>query len=202
MIEGESNAFAAEMNSDRLYLYVPPEEKTEVEAAGAHWDAESMCWYIGSGDDRTRFSKWLPDEYAGQDEEFSITSNEASVASATAPCQKCGSSIEVICIYCESGTILDEPLTQFTVSNIRAVDAALAAQLAPWPTFRESYSEIDQGICFANHCPRCGALQEDIYLHSEPEDPFFSIPHAAPGVVRLAPLAGRVRLSGDESYGI
>ena len=46
---------------------------------------------------------------------------------------------------CESDTVLDELLTQFTVSNIRAVDAALAAQLAPWPTFRESYCEIDQG---------------------------------------------------------
>jgi hypothetical protein len=190
------------MNSDRLYLYVPPEEKAEVETLGARWDAESMCWYIGSGDDRTRFSKWLPDEDAEQDEEFSITSDEAYVASAMVPCQACGSSIEVICICCESGTVLAEPLSQFTVSNIRAVDDALAAQLAPWPMFRESYSEIDQGSCFANHCPRCGALQEDLYLHSEPEDPFFSIPNAAPGTVRLTRLLGRVRLSGDESYGI
>jgi hypothetical protein len=91
-------------------------------------------------------------------------------------------------------------MRQFTVSHIRAVDAALAAQLAPWPTFRESYSEIDQWSCFANHCPRCGATQQDLYLHSEPEDPFFSIPRAAPGAVRLVPLTGRVRLSGDESF--
>jgi hypothetical protein len=200
VIEGESNPLAAEMNLDRLYLYVPPEEKAEVEAAGARWDAESMCWYIGSGDDRTRFSKWLPDEGPGQDEEFSIMSDEAHVASAMVPCQACGSSIEVICIHCESGTVLDEPLSKFTVSHIRAVDAALAAQLAAWPTFRESYSEIDQGSCFANHCPHCGGLQEDMYLHSEPQDPFFSIPRAAPGAVRLTPLAGRVRLSGDESF--
>lgn len=158
-----------------------------------------MCWYIGSGDDRTRFS-WLPDEDAERDEEFAITSDEAYVASAMAPCPACGSSIEVICIYCESGTVLDEPLTQFTVSHIRAVDDALAAQLAAWPTFREGYSESDQGSCFANHCPHCGAMQEDMYLHSEPEDPFFSIPRAATELVRLVPLAGRVRRSGDESF--
>jgi hypothetical protein len=45
-------------------------------------------------------------------------------------------------IYCESGTVLDEPPSQFAVSNIRAVDAVLA---------------------------RNGStLQEDLYLHSEP----------------------------------
>ena len=43
----------------------------------------------------------------------------------------------------------------------------------------ESYSEMDQASCFANHCPRCGAMQEDLYLHSEPDQPFFGIPEAA-----------------------
>jgi len=49
------------MKSDRLYLYVPPEEKGEVQALGASWDAESSCWYIGAGDDHARFSTWLPE---------------------------------------------------------------------------------------------------------------------------------------------
>lgn len=190
------------MHSDRVYLYVPPEEKAEVEALGARWDATSMCWYIGSEDDRTRFSKWLPDEDRAEDEEFSITSDQAYVASATVPCRSCGLTIEVICIYCESGTVLDEPLSKFTVSNIRAVDAALAPQLTRWPTFRQSYSEIDQTSYFANHCPRCGAMQEDMYLHSEPDQPFFGIPRAAHGAVTLTPLVGRVRLSGDEGFEI
>ena len=53
---------------------------------------------------------------------------------------------------------------------------------------------------FANHCPHCGSLQEDLYLHSEPDQPFFSIPRAAPGAVRLTRLEGRVELSGDESF--
>lgn len=75
------------MSLDRLYLYVPPEERAEVETPGASWDAESMCWYIGSADDRTRFLKWLPDEKAAQHEDFSITPDEAYVASATVPCR-------------------------------------------------------------------------------------------------------------------
>ena len=189
------------MKSDRLYLYVPPEEKGEVQALGASWDAESSCWYIGAGEDRERFSAWLPEPGSGQeDEEFSISSEAAYVAAATVACWKCRSRIEVICIYCESGTVLGEPLSQFTVSSIRAIDGTLARQLAPWRTFREVHSEADQESYFANHCPHCGALQEDMHLHSEPDHPFFSIPRSAPGAVRLTALEGRVRLSGDESF--
>ena len=110
------------------------------------------------------------------------------------------SQIEVICIYCESGTASGEPLVRFTVSHISAMDSALVRQLEPWGMFREGYSEGSQDSYFANHCPQCRALQEDLYLHSEPDQPFFSIPHAAPGAIKLTPLAGRVRLSGDESF--
>jgi len=45
-------------------------------------------------------------------------------------------------------------------------------------------------------------VQEDLYLHSEPGDPFFGIPHAPPGAITLTPLLGRVQLSGDESFEI
>jgi hypothetical protein len=102
--------------------------------------------------------------------------------------------------YCAGGTVRDDPLTEFTVSSIRAIDGALAAQLAAWPAFREVADHTDDESYFANHCPRCGALQEDLYLHSEPDQPFFSIPRAEPGAVRLTRLEGRVKLSGDESF--
>jgi hypothetical protein len=179
---------------DRTYLYVPPEEKAEVETLGARWDAHSMCWYIGSDQEPARFSKWLPREE--DDEEFIITSDEAYVASTTIACGKCHSRIEIICVYCGSGIVSDEPLTHFTVSGVRAMDGALARQLEPWPFFRPG----DQGSCFANHCPHCGALQDDLDLHSEPDQPFFSIPRAPPGSIKLTPLVGRVQLSGDESF--
>jgi Domain of unknown function (DUF5710) len=182
-------------NVDRTYLYVPPEEKAEVEALGARWDDRSKCWYIGPDERAARFSKWLPDDDA-IDEDFTITSDQAHVASTTVLCWQCHTMIEVICIYCESGIVSDEPLEQFTVSDIWAMDSALARQLAPWAFFKG----IDGERGFANHCAHCGALQDDTYLHSEPDQPFFNIPRATPGRIVLTALVGRILLSGNESF--
>jgi hypothetical protein len=90
------------------------------------------------------------------------------------------------------------------VSNVRAVDRALAAQLARWPTYREvaGESESEEARFFANHCPHCGAMQEEMYLHSEPEQAFFDIPRAAAGSIKLTPVEGAVRFSGDESFAV
>lgn len=183
---------------DRTYLFVPPEEKAEVQAAGAHWDERVKCWYIGTDDDPARFARWLD---ARDDENaFTIISDRAFVASATVPCSRCGQPTEVICIYCETGTAAGEPLTQFTVADVLAADEALGRQLAPWPGFRPVENPNRDGPRFANHCSHCGAEQDDRDLHTEPGEPFFDIPRAAPGAVRLSPLAGQVRLTGDEHF--
>jgi hypothetical protein len=104
----------------------------------------------------------------------------------------CNSNIEVVCIYC--GTVSGEPLTRFTISHIWAMDQELARHLARWPNFRKVIESDDEA--FANQCPHCGAGQDDMYLHSEPDEPFFDIPGAAPGSISLTPLSGTVRLSG------
>jgi hypothetical protein len=116
---------------DRTYLYVPPEEKAEVKALGAHWDDRLKCWYILCDQDPAKFAKWLGED--DSKDEFTITSDEAFVAAATIACWKCHASIEVICIYCESGIVSDEPLTRFTVKGLWALDGALARQLDQWP---------------------------------------------------------------------
>jgi hypothetical protein len=139
---------------------------------------------------------------ADDEQEFTINSDQAFVAATTVSCWNCHSDIEVICIFCESGTASGEPLTQFSISHVWVMDSALAQQLVAWPNFRKVYTAGSQESYFANHCPHCGSLQEDLYLHTEPDEPFFDIPHAAPGVVKLTPLVGRVQLSGDESFEI
>lgn len=182
---------------DRTYLYVPPEESAAVRTLGAHWDERLKCWYIEPGDDPARFASWLG---ASHEVELAIVSGQASVAAATVRCCGCRRPIEVICVYCEAGSVSGEPLTQFTVADILAMDEALARQLAAWSGFRPVDNPDIDGPRFANHCPHCGAEQDDRDLHSEPGEPFFDIPRADPGAVRLIPLSGQVRLSGDEHF--
>jgi len=165
-----------------------------VKALGAHWDNQSKCWYVEGNEDPARFAKWLGADDGADD--FAIASDEAFVASATIDCWQCHASIEVICIYCESGTVGDEPLTRFTVSSLWAVDSTLARQLDRWPYFKPA----DPEGTYANHCPHCGAVQDDMYLHSEPDHPFFSIPRAQPAAIKLTPLTGHIEMSGDESF--
>jgi hypothetical protein len=138
----------------------------------------------------------VSDDDAG--DEFSIASEDAYVAATTVACCECRAEIEVICVYCESGVASDEPLEQFTVSEISAVDADLGRQFEAWPFFR--YVE-DEGR-FSNHCPHCGAPQDDMYLHSEPDHPFFGIPRAPAGSIRFTRLVGRIQLNGNESFEI
>jgi hypothetical protein len=185
---------------DRTYLYVPPEESAAVRSAGAHWDEHLKCWYLDPGADLNRFARWLGTD-AGT-AELTIISDEACVAATTVECCQCRRPVEVICIHCKSGTACGEPLTQFTVVDILAVDDALGRQLAPWPGFRQIAASDPYAPRYANHCLHCGAEQDDRELHAEPGDPFFDIPHAAPGSLRLIPLVGTVRLSGDEHFTI
>src|SRR5882757_2229776 len=132
------------MSADRLYLEVPEADEAEAQALGARRDEKSGRWYIGFGPSEEDFSRWLAEEPRTQeDEEFTITSEEAYVAAATAPCQSCRAPIEVICIYCAGGTVMGEPLSEFTVSSMRAMDGALGTQLAAWPTFREVSDPTD-----------------------------------------------------------
>lgn len=138
---------------------------------------------------------------AGDDEEgegLDITSEQAYVAVAMVACFECRAQIEVICIYCESGVVSEEPLEQFTVSGIYAVDDALGEQLKDWPYFR--YGE-EKGY-FANYCPHCDAEQDDLFLHSEPDHVFFSIPRAPAGTITLIEIVGKVQLGGSESFAV
>jgi hypothetical protein len=191
---------------ERTYLYVPPEEYAEVKASGACWDDASKRWYTGEDPLPPTLLRWRGDDAAGENEaaEFTVTSDEGFVAAAHVVCLTCQEMIEVICIYCENGfeAEMGEMMEQVTLSNVWALDSALAAQLERWRQFKPvAGSEGDDGY-FANHCPHCGAVQEDYLLHAEPGDVFFCIPEAEPGTVELTALVGRIRLSGDTSFGV
>jgi hypothetical protein len=41
-----------------------------------------------------------------------------------------------------------------------------------------------------------------MYLHSEPDQPFFDIPSASRASIELTPLTASIQLSGDEHFSI
>jgi Domain of unknown function (DUF5710) len=181
----------------RIYLYVPFEEVDEVKSLGARHDDETKCWYIEADQDREEFRKWLGED--DDEDDFSIVSDQASVASAKTVCINCHSDIDVICIYCKRGSVGGDRCTDFSVSHITAVGAELEEQLAKgWPFFRPALSEELGEECFANHCPNCGTAQEEYFLHSDPDGPFFRVTTAQRGAIRFTRLEGTVRLSGSE----
>jgi hypothetical protein len=185
----------ARLSMQRIYLHVPPEEYAEVKALGAHWDDASKSWYIVAGLAPATFTRWLDE--GDPEGEFNIASDEALVAQVKILCTTCGAHIEVICIFCQSGvdTQMDDPMSEFTVSNIWSMDNALANQIKRWPGYRRVTGEE----YFANHCRHCGSAQEEYLLHSEPGDVFFGIAPDRAGSIEFTPLQGRVQMSGDYS---
>jgi hypothetical protein len=184
---------------NRIYLFVPPEEYAEVKASGACWDEYSKRWYVPQDSVPATLSRWMGD---GDEAEFGIESEEAFIAAAQVLCSNCREKIEVVCIHCSSGNDLEtgEILEWFTLSNISSMDGALAATLERWRLHRTTTGPEDG--YFANHCPYCGAVQEDYLLHSEPGDVFFCIPEAEPGSIELTAVKGRIRVSGDCGFGV
>ena len=184
---------------ERIYLYVPPEEYAEVKASGACWDEHSKRWYVDQDTVSVDLSRWLGDE---DDAEFGIESEDAFIAATQTTCTNCREQIEVICIHCQSGRDLEtgEALEQFTLSNISSMDGALAATLERWRFFRTT-AEPEDGY-FANHCPYCGAVQEDYLLHSEPGDVFFCLAEAEPGSIEFTAVEGGIRVNGDCGFGV
>ncbi|HTX24830.1 MAG TPA: DUF5710 domain-containing protein [Steroidobacteraceae bacterium] len=187
---------------DKIYLYVPFEEKAQVKNLGARWDGERKCWYIERGQDPVPFRRWMDGdrEADGGEQDYSIVSERAYVASAQTHCWRCRARIEVICVYCETGLVDGEAYVDFTVSNITAVDDSLRQQLERWPSFRFGYSRSERKRYVANHCARCGVLQGDYYLHCEPAGAFFTLKHARAGRIGLEALTGRVCLNGDQGF--
>jgi len=196
---GQTQRAAGFMN--RIYLFVPPEEYAEAKLAGARWDATSKRWYTVEEPPAPALARWLEGADAGP--VFVVSSEEAYVAAAEVRCVGCREPIEVICLYCDSGIDLEmnEPVAQITLSNVWAMDEALTRQLTPWPNYHAAGGDAEAGVV-VNHCPHCGAAQEDYLLHAEPGEVFFCIPRAEPGSVTLTRLQGRIRVSGDVGFGV
>jgi hypothetical protein len=93
-------------------------------------------------------------------------------------------------------------LEQVTVSNVWAMDEGLGEAMRRWNCYRKEVDGDSEGGNFANHCPHCGAVQEDYLLHSEPGDVFFGLEMGESGAVEFTAVDGCVGLSGDYGFRI
>ena len=180
----------------RQYLYVPYEDRVEVERLGALWDRATLRWYLTARHNPDAFSRWLGPDTGGVADapRHPIQSDDAYVTSAMAHCRRCAAEIAVIAIFCQHGQCHGEALEDFSVIHITSMEAALERQLSPWPTFRRT------GGVYRNHCPQCQSPQEDMDLHCEAEGAFFRMSAAARARMTMTRLEGAVRLSGEETF--
>ena len=180
----------------RIYLYVPFEERLEVQRLGARWDNQSKCWFVDDSEG-ARFRKWLETPELTHN----ISSDEAFVASTRTSCRRCRALIEVVALYCVSGEVYGDRYGAFIVSDITAVDDALAAALRPWAFFGFIADNARGGRHYlVNRCSSCGVVQHDYFLHCEPRGPFFKVERAEAGSITLTRIPGRVYLSGNEGF--
>jgi hypothetical protein len=90
---------------------------------------------------------------------------------------------EAICIYCDSGTDSEtgEPMTQVTLSNIWAMDSALATQVERWRFFRKSIGVGSEEGYFANHARIAGRCRRIIFSMRNPVMYFLAFRVRNPG---------------------
>ena len=133
------------------------------------------------------------------DRRFRILSDEAVVVSGWVRCWHCRAPVEVICVYCQTGFVDGEAMSDFSVSCVSDVDPHLRQQLARWPNFQPTRRDGVPGD-FANHCPSCGKAQEDFYLHCQPGGIFFSFQDPVAQQLQIHALQGTICLTGDEGF--
>lgn len=109
-------------------------------------------------------------------------------------CWKCKTRTPVAGILAERTPDEDIPCM---VSEVAGIDDSLLAFIqSRVPDYRLGYSKMAGDSYLANHCPGCGIIQGDFFLHSEPGGPFFPVePSEAAelNIVRL-PVDGGLEL--------
>jgi antirestriction protein ArdC/phage/plasmid primase-like uncharacterized protein len=79
----------AEKKPSRVYLAVPYDERTAAKAAGAKWDKEAKCWYVGikTAEQSEKIKRWLPDNRTAQQDPAMTPREEFAEALVSLGCK-------------------------------------------------------------------------------------------------------------------
>ena len=131
---------------------------------------------------------------------YNIHSTAPYIAISDVNCWRCGNQVRVICLFCEAATVDGEARDNLVVSNMTDASESLLNVLRAYPHFRPSHSRTADFAYFANHCERCGAMQGDFYLHSEPGGAFFPESAADAARITFMPIDVPIDCEGSEGY--
>lgn len=161
-----------------LKINVPYSEKDIAKSKGALWNAEQKSWFVPDHKNINDFLQWIDTKNIS-----TIIKSPFFIAVNSKECYKCAESTTVIALASNDFYCLDydandnqkwlqmHDLFFFPMPvhmNTEVTD--LLNRL--FPQFKKGYSKTVGGKYWANHCERCGVLQGDWHMHSEPGGAF------------------------------
>jgi len=169
------------MNGKKIILFMVEGEEDNAIALGAKWDNLNKCWYVPNDlFDSDLFDKWLPNELN------IIVRNPFYIAVGSRDCWKCNKPISVIGFCSSNFVALEENEIDENFENASEVEYS-----EDWISYDEltffqyveslpddikiilsvhfkeyfpQYTKMSGVSYWANHCPRCRAVQGDDHL--------------------------------------
>lgn len=121
------------------------------------------------------------------------------LASGKTDCWKCQSPTVVHAILASgvdevdgdgAPVVIDESVFIYGVATQDLPSAVAEAIAIAAPTFKPILSQASREVAWCNACQHCGALQGGVFVHNEPESPFFGGPVAFKGTTTLLSEGG------------
>ena len=134
---------------------------------------------------------------------YLIESDSAYIAVTMINCQGCKAPIRVICL-CATDAVIEgeghhEKDELIRLSHITAMDRYTTFLLSKvFPDFRLYVDDSGEPAEYANHCPQCGFIHEDDWLHDN--SVFLTLAGAPEGSVGYQRIPRRIRVDATEGF--
>ena len=164
-----------------LKINVPYSDKDVAKSKGAFWDVEQKTWFVPDHKDINDFHQWIDRSKVSV-----VIKSPVSIALNSSDCYKCANKTAVISLasnnfyYLNTDENEDEKWFRADGLSFFSMPVFIENEIAGkikrlFPNYKIAYSKTAESSYRANHCEQCGALQGDLFLHSEPGGAFFPL---------------------------
>ena len=154
----------------KMLLNVPYPQKDLAKSKGAKWNPNIKSWYIDDVTKVDSVKQWLPP--------FNIICENLYLLKMQHFCWKCGKQMDVVMLATdksysdENGEKYQQNVNLQLLTYVKSMPGALAKYLTQY-LYRPSLSKTICEDYFVNHCPYCGRITGDNYLHEIPQQAFY-----------------------------